>query len=138
MATLFPGLSAAKLKEGIFVGTQIREIQKCTVFDGPLTSKELRVWKAFKSVCSGLISNIRVANYKTCIKRLLSIYYEDQGVPNVLENSHSTFTPQLFPSKPRSSEWQAWREVLSRYNKDGSQLPWQVEPQYEGVLLLDA
>ena len=53
---------------------------------------------------NGLITNIRVANYKTCIKRLLRIYYEDQRVPNILENSHSTFAPQLFPSKPRSSE----------------------------------
>ena len=52
LATIFPGLSTAKLNEGIFVGTQIRENQKCTVLDGPLTSKELRVWKAFKSVCS--------------------------------------------------------------------------------------
>ena len=51
LATLFPGQSAAKLKEGIFVGTQIRKIQKCIVFDELLTSKKLRAceWEAFKS-----------------------------------------------------------------------------------------
>ena len=68
MATLFHGLTAAKLKEGIFVGTQIREIQKCTVFDGLLTSKELRVWEAFKSVCSDFLGNTRVAISKLVLR----------------------------------------------------------------------
>ena len=30
LSTVFPGLSAAKLKEGIFVGPQIREVLKDT------------------------------------------------------------------------------------------------------------
>ena len=33
LPTLFPGLSAAKLKEGIFVGPQIREVLKDTDFE---------------------------------------------------------------------------------------------------------
>ena len=98
MATLFPGLTAAKLREGIFVGTQIRGIQKCTVLDALLTSKELRVWEAFKSVCSGFLDNTRVANYKTCIKRLLRTYYEDMGCRMSLKihfiHSNLNFFPQ--------------------------------------------
>ena len=59
------------------------------------------------------------------------------GVPNVPENSLSPFAAQLFPSKPHSCERRAWREVPSRYNEDRSQLPWQVEPDYDVGLLLD-
>ena len=98
MATLFLGLSAAKLKEGIFVGTQIREIQKCIAFDELPTSKELRAWEAFKSVCSSFPGNKRVANYKTCIKRFLRTYYEHMGCRMSLKihflHSHLNFFPQ--------------------------------------------
>ena len=43
LSTVFPGLSAAKLKEGIFVGPQIREVLKNTDFEKLLNLKELRV-----------------------------------------------------------------------------------------------
>ena len=56
----FPGLSAAKLKEIIFVGPQTREVLKDTDFEELLNLKELRAWEAFKSVCSGFIGNTRV------------------------------------------------------------------------------
>ena len=49
LSTVFPGLSAAKLKEGIFVGPQIREVLKDTDFEELLNLKELRAWEAFKS-----------------------------------------------------------------------------------------
>ena len=42
LSTVFPGLNAAKLKEGIFVGPQIREVMKDTDFEGLLNVKELR------------------------------------------------------------------------------------------------
>ena len=61
---LFPGLSAAKLKEGIFVGPQIREVLKDTDFEELLNLKELRAWEAFKSVCSGFIGNTCVPDYQ--------------------------------------------------------------------------
>ena len=40
--SLFPGLSSAKLKEGIFVGPHIREALKDKDFEELLTVKELR------------------------------------------------------------------------------------------------
>ena len=42
LSTVFPGLSAAMLKEGIFVGPQILEVLKDTDFEGLLTLKEQR------------------------------------------------------------------------------------------------
>ena len=50
--TVFLGFSAAKLKAGIFVGPQIREVLKYIDFEELLNLKELRAWEAFKSVAS--------------------------------------------------------------------------------------
>ena len=60
---VFPGLSADKLKEGIFVGPQIREVLKDTYFEELLNLKGLRVWEAFKSVCSGCLGNTLASLY---------------------------------------------------------------------------
>ena len=70
-SSVFPGFSAAKLKEGIFVGPQIREVLKDTEFEELLNLKELRAWEAFKSVCSGFLDNTRVPDYQACIEQLL-------------------------------------------------------------------
>ena len=78
LSTVFPGLSAAKLKEGIFVGPQIREVLKDIDFEELLNLKELRAWEAFKSVCSGFLGNTRVPDYKVYIEKLLKSY-EDMG-----------------------------------------------------------
>ena len=78
VSTVFPGLSAAKLKEGIFVGRHIREVLKDTDFEELLNLKELRTWEAFKSVCSGFLSNTRVPDYQACIEKLLKPN-EDMG-----------------------------------------------------------
>ena len=78
LSTQFRGLSAAKLKGGIFVGPQIREVLKDTGFEELLNLKELRAWEAFKSVCSGFLGNTCVPDYQTCIEKLLKSH-EDMG-----------------------------------------------------------
>ena len=78
LSAVFPGLNAAKLKEGIFVGPRIREVLKDTDFEELLNVKELRAWEAFKSVCSGFLGNTRVPDYHDCIEKLLKSY-EDMG-----------------------------------------------------------
>ena len=80
-STVFPGHSAAKLKEGIFVGPQIREVLKDTDFEEVLNLKELRACEAFQSVCNGFLGNTRVPDYLACIEKLLKSY----------EDSHLNF-----------------------------------------------
>ena len=96
LSTVFPGLSAAKLKGGIFVGPQIREVLKDTDFEELLNLKELRAWEAFKSVCSGFLGNTRVPDYQACIEKLLKSY-EDMGYRMSLKihflHSHLNFFP---------------------------------------------
>ena len=129
LSTVFPGLSAAKLKEGISVGPQIREVLKDTDFEELLNLKELRAWEAFKSICSGFLGNTRVPDYQVL---------RGYGVPNVTQDSFSPFPPQLLPAKPWSSEWWAWRKIPPRHYEDGEQLSRQMGHRHDGRLLLDA
>lgn len=70
LSTVFPGISAAKLKEDIFVGSQIREMLKDTGFEELLNLKEPRAWEAFKSVCSGFLGYTRIPNrYSKVLRR---------------------------------------------------------------------
>ena len=94
ISTVFSGLRAAKLKEGIFVGPQIREVLKDTDFEELLNLKEPRAWEAFKLVCSGVLGNTRVPDYQVCIEKLLK-YYEDMGCRMSLHSHLNFFPPNL-------------------------------------------
>ena len=96
LSNVFPGLCADKLKEGIFVGSQIWEVLKDTDFEELLNLKELRAWEAFKSVCSGFLCNTRAPDYQAYIEKLLKSY-EDMGCRMSLKihflHSHLNFFP---------------------------------------------
>ena len=96
LSTVFPGLSAARLKQGIFVGPQMLEVLKDTDFEELLNLKEQRAWEAFKSVCSGFLGNKCVPDYQACIEKLL-MSYEDMGCRMSLKihvlHSHPNFSP---------------------------------------------
>lgn len=78
LCTLFPTFSSAKLKLGIFVGPQIRDMLKHMVFEELLTLNEQFTWETFKLVCNGSLGNIRVPDYQECIEKLLQ-GYENMG-----------------------------------------------------------
>ena len=95
LSTVFPGLSAAKLKEGIFVGPITREVLKDTDFE-ELYLKEPRTLEAFKSVCSGFLGNTLVPDYQACIEKLLKSY-EDMGCRMSLKIHFLHSRLNLFP-----------------------------------------
>jgi hypothetical protein len=94
---IFPRLSDAKIKEGIFVGPQIRELTKDKTFDYILNEVELAAWTAFKGVCSNLLGNNKADNYQEIVKRLLQSY-EAMGCNMSLKihflHPHLDFFPQ--------------------------------------------
>ncbi|GBN31006.1 hypothetical protein AVEN_38582-1 [Araneus ventricosus] len=57
LKTKFPLLSEAIIKEGIFVGPQIRQLAKDSKFMKHLNRKEKRAWLAFKNVCVNILGN---------------------------------------------------------------------------------
>lgn len=93
----FPKLSHAKLKEGIFVGPQIREVLKDPDFEKSLTSSEFRAWQSFKWLCSNFLGNFKAASFKEGVERLLSTY-NDMGCRMSLKihflHSHLDFFPE--------------------------------------------
>jgi len=50
LTQLFSKLSNAKIKESIFVGSQIRKLMKSTKFETVLTPIEKKAWIGFKNV----------------------------------------------------------------------------------------
>jgi len=60
----FPRLSEAKLKEGIFIDPQIRDIIKDEYFDTLLQGDEKATWDSFKFVVKVFLRNRRAPNYE--------------------------------------------------------------------------
>lgn len=93
----FPHISEAKIKEGIFVGPQIRELLKDDNFKSQLSSAQVRAWEAFESVCHNFLGNKKADNYKEIVDELLSAY-EALGCNMSLKihflHSHLDFFPE--------------------------------------------
>lgn len=67
----FPGLSEAKLKEGIFVGPDIRKLMRDPNFEDTIETKEKAAWTSFKLVVTGFLGNKKDPNYKTIVADML-------------------------------------------------------------------
>ena len=78
LAEKFPSLSQAKIKEGIFIGPQIRKIVLNETFLTHLKRKEKVAFESFKKVCDNFPGNHRLENYVKVVKDLLS-HYHDMG-----------------------------------------------------------
>ncbi|GBO23060.1 hypothetical protein AVEN_5077-1 [Araneus ventricosus] len=53
----FPKVSETKIKEGIFVGPQFRQLMKDPVFESKLTRKEAAAWTSFKELEKSFFGN---------------------------------------------------------------------------------
>jgi hypothetical protein len=54
LAEKFPGISTAKIKEGVFTGPQIRKLFRDEQFDHILSGNEKRAWNDFRLVATDL------------------------------------------------------------------------------------
>lgn len=70
----FPSLSNAKIKEGIFVGPQIRKLFEDRQFERCLNPAEKSSWDSFKNVVKGFLGNNRDPNYKTLVNQMIKNY----------------------------------------------------------------
>jgi len=53
----FPNVSDAKIKEGIFIGPQIRELMHDKQFEEDLNETEINAWLSFKRICKDFLGN---------------------------------------------------------------------------------
>ena len=51
----FTNLSEAKIKEGVFIGPQIKAVFRDGEFERKVSEGQKAAWLAFKSVCSGFL-----------------------------------------------------------------------------------
>ncbi len=93
---MFPKLSDAKMKEGVFVGPQIRKVFKDQNFETSLNKIELSAWQSFKKVAQNFLGNNKADNYRVLVSKLLASY-QNQGVNMSLKihmlHSHLDFFP---------------------------------------------
>jgi len=74
LKTKFPRISDVKLKVGIFVCPQIRELMMDEVFNLKLNKTEKKAWVAFVNVCHHFLGNTKADNYRQIIRQLLSAF----------------------------------------------------------------
>ncbi|UYV80722.1 hypothetical protein LAZ67_19001537 [Cordylochernes scorpioides] len=70
----FSSISEAKIKEGIFVGPQIRELQQDGNFQNSLNEVEAAAWNSFRNVRKNFLGSVRVENYRDIVNDLLLSY----------------------------------------------------------------
>jgi len=74
LAEKLPRLSEAKIKEGFFVGPQIRKLFRDNMFNNLRHGDEKKAWNMFRLVSTNFLGNIRAKNYKELIQDM-SLYH---------------------------------------------------------------
>jgi hypothetical protein len=90
-------LSEAKLKEGVFIGPDIRKLMFNEDFLLMMTEVEREAWIAFKSIVNKFLGNNKHPDYVTIVANMLEKF--SLGVLNELKNSFFEFALGFFPPK---------------------------------------
>ncbi|GBO45729.1 hypothetical protein AVEN_212102-1 [Araneus ventricosus] len=67
----FPGLSEAKLKEGVFEGPDNRKIMKDENFETKMETNERKAWESFKLVFTSFLGNKKDPNRKYIVEEMI-------------------------------------------------------------------
>ncbi|UYV64671.1 uba52 [Cordylochernes scorpioides] len=115
-------ISEAKIKEGIFVGPQIRELQQDGNFQNSLNEVEAAAWNSFRNVRKNFSGSVKVENYRDIVNDLL-LSYKALGCNMSLKihflHSHLDFFPDNLGAvsdeheDSRKTECSAGRELKS-------------------------
>lgn len=97
LSTKFPRLSEAKIKEGVFVGPQIRKLFKDEHFNNILKGDEKLAWDSFVQVSKNFLGEHKAENYKDIVENLLQCYYRlgcNMSLKLHFLHSHLDFFPE--------------------------------------------
>lgn len=97
LKSIFPRLSEAKLKEGIFVGPDIRKIIKDSNFLLKLNTEEKNAWLSFVDVVKNFLGNKKSPNYEEMVSKLLEDYKAlgcNMSLKMHFLHSHLNFFPE--------------------------------------------
>jgi hypothetical protein len=96
LAEKLPPLSEAKIKQGVFVGPQIRKLFRDDMFNNLLQDDMKKAWDAFHLVSTNFLGNIRAENYKELVEDMLSLYHKlgcNMSLKIYMLHSHLDFFP---------------------------------------------
>ena len=62
------------MKEGIFIGSQTKQLFENQDFSTKLNSTERRASKAFENICRNCLGNKKAENYSEIVQELISLY----------------------------------------------------------------
>lgn len=119
----FPRISDAKLKAGIFVGPQIRQLLNDDQFVTKMSTVERRSWEAFRNVVHNFIGNRRSSDYETLVNEMMCSFQElgcRMSVKMHFLHSHLDYFPENLGSYSE--------EHGERFHQDISEM----ESRYQG------
>jgi len=70
----FTNMSDAKIKKGMFIGPQVRELIQEKQCDEDLNETERNAWLSCKRICKNFLGNHKAANYQDVVQDLLTSY----------------------------------------------------------------
>jgi len=70
----FPNVSDSKIKEGIFIGPQIRELMQDKQLDEDLNETARNAWLSFKRIYKDFLGSQKAAKYQDVVQDLLTSY----------------------------------------------------------------
>ena len=71
---LFPSISEAKVRSGIFVGPQIRRMLASEELKKQMSDLEKNAWQAFRMIAEGFLGNHRKDDYAMVVSNLIESY----------------------------------------------------------------
>lgn len=74
LQAIFPTISEAKIKEGIFDGPQIRKLLKDNVFISQMNNVEKAAWLSFREVVENFLGNRKSPQYKEIVAKMINNY----------------------------------------------------------------
>ena len=71
---MFPKVSEANVKGGIFTGPQIRQMLGSKELEGKMTALERDAWQSFSNVVHGFLGRNKAYSYEDLVETLLQTY----------------------------------------------------------------
>jgi hypothetical protein len=71
---MYPKMTEAKLKAGIFIGPQVRAMLASESLENKIITVEKTAWKAFREVVNGFLGNHRVSSCKDLVYNMIAAY----------------------------------------------------------------
>jgi len=70
----FPRLTFKKVKAGVFIGPQIRQLFKDQQFEAVLSDKEKAAWQSFEKVLNGFLGHFKASDFRELVQDLMDSY----------------------------------------------------------------